>query len=32
MNIIYGEDWASRATLQFQQIKNPKQPSIDEFS
>ena len=32
MNRIYGEDWASRATLQFQQIKNPKQPKIDEFS
>lgn len=32
MNRIYGEDWSSRATVQLQQIKNPKQPSIDEFS
>ena len=32
MNKIHGEDWLSRATIKFQQIKNPKQLSIDEFS
>ena len=32
MKRIHGESWASQATIQLQQIKNPKQPNIDEFS
>ena len=32
MKRIYGESWASQATIQLQQIKTPKQPNIDEFS
>ena len=32
MKRIYGESWASQATMQLQQIKTPKQPNIDEFS
>ena len=32
MKRIYGESWVSQATMQLQQIKNPKQPNIDEFS